>query len=217
MKKVIALALGIFACLALSAGEPAAKGKPQAVKYIYVAPTTPGGIVPAAIEKGLRIAFLFDPAQAEWMKVVVPALKGTKPLVMVRGDLKPEETAALKKILDQFDYDAALLHIKLTAGDSLGVVPVTDLLTVERVVNLEQGWVDYDLRRGGDKPDRALQQSKQDAQDFVGNPFAVAGGMIFKRLNFCIVNFDRPGASLPKGATAVIFTADEAKLKKIAP
>ncbi len=213
--RTFALMLGILACLALSGAEPAGKPAGGETKYLFVTPATPGGIVPAALEKGLRIAFLFDPGQKEWLKVVVPALKGTKPLLFVRGDLKPEETAYLKKILDQLDYEALVIHAKLTAGDSLGPVPLTDLITIERVVDIDHGWVDYDLRRGG-KPERGILQGKQDAQDFTGDTFGVAGGMVFKQAKVALVNLDRPGASIPKGMNiVVIFSADPEKAKGV--
>jgi len=208
--------LGLFACVSLSlAEEPATKGKSPGVKYLYVDPSIPGGIVPAALGKGLRIAFLFDPGQAEWLKVMVPALRGTKPLIFVRGDLKSEETENLKKMLDILDYEVTLIHVKLTAGDSIGPVPISDLITIERVVDFDHGWVDYELKRGTAKPERATLAGKQDKDDLT-TPFTVAGGMLFKQAKVCLVNLDRRGASLPPGMEiTVIFTTDLEKLKKI--
>ncbi len=211
--RMFAAALGILACLALLGAEPAGKPAGGETKYLFVTPATPGGVIPAALEKGLHIAFLFDPGQKEWLKVIVPVVKSTKPLLLVRGDLKPEETSYLKKILEQLDYDALVIHAKLTAGDSLGPVPLTDIITIERVVDIDHGWVDYDLRRSG-KPERGILQSKQDAQDFTGDTFGVAGGMVFKQAKIALVNLDRPGASLPKGMTiTVIFSAEPEKVK----
>ncbi len=202
---------------AVMAKEPPAKAEsPRTNTYLFVSPTTPGGIVPAALEKGLRIAFLFDPGQAEWLKIIIPAVKGTRPLVMIRGDLKPEETDKLKKTLEALDYDALVIHVKLTPGDSLGPVPITDLFIIERSVNLDHGWVDYDLKHGTAKPERGILQGKQDSQDFVGETFGVAGGMVFKQAKIALVNFDRLGASIPRGMNlVVIFSSESEKLKRL--
>lgn len=213
MRTTIALSILIL-CAALQGAPQEKAPASQGTTYVYIERATQD-LVPAILAKGLRVAILFDPAQGEWLKGLLPALKGTTPLIFVRGDLKPEETDKLKKTLDLFEYEATVLHAKLTAGDSMGVVPVTKLLVIERVEDLDNKWVDFDLKGAGDKPERALLQDKKlDPQDF-GTPFTVAGGMIFKRSKVCLVNLDRPGASLPKGMSlTVVFSTDAEKLKK---
>ena len=189
---------------------------PAGEKYVYIDPATPADLVTAIRDKGLKLAFLFDPAQAAWLKTVLPVLKGTKPLVFVRGNLAAAETDQLKKTLDLFAYEVTLLHIKMTAGDAIGAVPVSSLMAIERIEDYDNKWVDFELYRGADKPERAvLQDKRQDPQDF-GTPFTVAGGILFKRSGVCLLNLDRAGASLPKGMSLmVLFWTDAEKLKKL--
>ncbi len=215
MKRSLVFLTVLLCAALLSAADKGAKEPPQGVKYVYIERATQD-LIPAVLAKGMRVAFLFDAGQKEWLKTIVPTLKGTSPLVFVRGDLKPEETAELKKTLDHLEYEATVLHAKLTAGDGMGVVPVTKLLVIERVEDLDNKWVDFDLKGAADKPERGLlQDKKRDPQDF-GTPFTVAGGMIFKRSKLCLVNIDRPGASLPKGMDlTVVFSADPEKMKKV--
>ena len=149
---------------------------------------------------------------------MVPVLKGTKPLVFVRGNLAPAETAELKKMLDLFEYDVTLVHLKMTAGDAIGVVPVTSLLTIERIEDYDNKWVDFELYHGVEKPERAvLQDKRQDPQNF-GTPFTVAGGVLFKRAGMCLLNIDRAGASIPKGMKLlVLFSTNPDKMKAVTP
>jgi hypothetical protein len=217
MKKILVLLTVLLSCALLWGAAPAKEkaAEPQGVKYVYIDQTTPAELVTAIRDKGLKLAFLFDPAQAAWLKTVLPTLKGSIPLVFVRGNLTPAETAELKKTLDLFAYEVTLFHVKLTAGDAIGVVPVTSLLTIERIEDYDNKWVDFELYRGADKPERAvLQDKRQDPQNF-GTPFTVAGGILFKRSGVCLLNLDRAGASLPKGMPLmVLFSTDAEKLKK---
>lgn len=219
MKKSLVL-LTVVLSFALLGAAPAKEkaAAAQAAKYLYIDPATPKELAAELIGKGLKIAFLFDPAQGAWQKGMLPTLKGTKPLVFVRGNLAPAETEQLKKMLELFEYDVTVLHLKLTAGDSMGVVPVTSLLTVERIEDYDNKWVDFELYRGVDKPERAvLQDKRQDPQNF-GTPFTVAGGVLFKRAGICLLNIDRAGASIPKGMKLlVLFSTNPDKMKTITP
>ena len=212
MKKSLVLLTLLLCATLIGAAEQ------KAVTYVYLDPATTKELAAELLGKGLKAAVLFDPAKKEWFKALLPTLKGTRPLLFVRGNLTPEETTELKKWLDLFEYDAVVLHAKRTAGDGMGVVPVSELIVIERVEDLVNKWVDFDLTRGAGKPERALLQDKKlDPQD-LGAPFTVAGGMIFKRSKLCLVNLDRPGASLPKGMDlTVVFSKNEEKLRGLKP
>ncbi len=220
MRTVLVLLIVIVSCALLWGGAPAKEkpAAPAAEKYVYIDPATPADLVTAIRDKGLKLAFLFDPTQAAWLKTVLPVLKGTKPLVFVRGNLAAADTEQLKKTLDLFAYEVTLLHLKMTAGDSIGAVPVPTLMAIERIEDFDNKWVDFELYRGADKPERAvLQDKRQDPQDF-GTPFTVAGGILFKRSGVCLLNLDRAGASLPKGMSlTVLFWTDPEKVKKLVP
>jgi hypothetical protein len=184
---------------------------PTGTQYVYLDKALPKYLLDALRNKGMQPAFLFDNAQGGWLREFIPTLKGTTPLLFVRGGFTQMDALRFKETLEFFDYNVTIVHLKMTPGDTLGALPVTNIMVIERKVEKER--IFFTMTRGTREPENGMMRSVLDERD-LADPLTVAEGIVFKGYGIRFVNIDEGAeAKLPATETTVIFSRSEPKLK----
>jgi len=185
---------------------------PAGMHYLYIDPSTPRYLIEKARAKKLQFALSFDQRQAAWLRGILPSLSGMTPILFVRGVLSDMEEKRLRETLEHFNYEATLVHIKQKDRETLPLLPIKGLVTVERTMEKER--TVFVIQQGKQTRESAKLLSLLDERD-LSEPFTVASGLIFERHGFRFINIDAvPDTGAAVGDRTIVFFSSEKGAEK---